>query len=109
MSYEPTNWKNGDIVTADKLNKLEQGVASAGGGGGVLIVTADIETGALNKTWQEIHDAVPLVWLEREGNYNPLYSIYESSGDYVVTFGNGSAAFTATSADGYPVFSDTPK
>lgn len=23
MSYEPTNWKNGDIVTAEKLNKIE--------------------------------------------------------------------------------------
>jgi len=23
MSYEPTNWKNGDVITAQKLNKLE--------------------------------------------------------------------------------------
>lgn len=26
MAYTPTEWKNGDIITADKLNKLEQGV-----------------------------------------------------------------------------------
>ncbi len=31
MSYEPTNWKTGDVVTSAKLNKLEQGVADAGG------------------------------------------------------------------------------
>lgn len=31
MSYEPTNWKSGDVVTSAKLNKLEQGVADAGG------------------------------------------------------------------------------
>ncbi len=36
MSYEPTNWKAGDVVTSAKLNKLEQGVANAGGG--VLVV-----------------------------------------------------------------------
>lgn len=33
MSYEPTNWKTGDVVTSQKLNKLEQGVAGANSGG----------------------------------------------------------------------------
>lgn len=32
MGYEPTNWKKGDVITAEKLNKLEDGVASGGGG-----------------------------------------------------------------------------
>lgn len=27
MAYTPTNWKDGDKITAEKLNKLEQGVA----------------------------------------------------------------------------------
>jgi hypothetical protein len=31
MSYTPTNWATGDVITAAALNKLEQGVASAGG------------------------------------------------------------------------------
>ena len=26
MAYTPTEWKTGDLITADKLNKLEQGV-----------------------------------------------------------------------------------
>ena len=30
MSYTPTEWKTGDVVTSAKLNKLEQGVAAAG-------------------------------------------------------------------------------
>ena len=30
MSYTPTTWTTGDTITATKLNKLEQGVASAG-------------------------------------------------------------------------------
>ena len=31
MSYEPTNWKAGDVVTSAKLNKMEQGIAASGG------------------------------------------------------------------------------
>lgn len=27
MAYSKTNWQNGDIITAAKLNKMEQGVA----------------------------------------------------------------------------------
>lgn len=27
MAYTTTNWQNGDVITAVKLNKLEQGVA----------------------------------------------------------------------------------
>ena len=26
MAYEPTKWNDGDLITAEKLNKLEQGV-----------------------------------------------------------------------------------
>lgn len=26
MTYEPTTWSNDDVITAEKLNKLEQGV-----------------------------------------------------------------------------------
>lgn len=29
MSYTPTEWAKGDVVTSAKLNKLEQGVADA--------------------------------------------------------------------------------
>lgn len=37
MSYTPTEWKTGDVVTSAKLNKLEQGVADAGGGGALFV------------------------------------------------------------------------
>lgn len=29
MSYVKTNWETGDVVTAEKLNKMENGIASA--------------------------------------------------------------------------------
>lgn len=28
MNYEPTNWQTGDLITAGKLNNLEQGIAA---------------------------------------------------------------------------------
>ena len=59
MSYTPTEWQRGDIVTSQKLNKLEQGVANAGGGGVfyVTMVIAGEDPIILNKTWKEIRDA----------------------------------------------------
>lgn len=44
MAYDPTVWKSGDTITSAKLNKLENGLAEASGGGtggGVLVVIAD--------------------------------------------------------------------
>lgn len=33
MNYEPKDWKYGDTITADELNRMEEGIASASGGG----------------------------------------------------------------------------
>ena len=43
MAYTPTTWATGDTITATKLNKLEQGVANAGGGfDGIITIYHDI-------------------------------------------------------------------
>ena len=34
MSYVKTTWKDGDVITAEKLNKIENGIEAASGGGG---------------------------------------------------------------------------
>ena len=39
MSYTPNVWSDGDILTADKMNALEQAVASGGGGGSSGVIT----------------------------------------------------------------------
>ena len=28
MAYTPTTWNDGDVMTAEKMNKLEQGIMS---------------------------------------------------------------------------------
>ena len=45
MSYTPTEWQTGDTITAAGLNKMEQGIAGAGG---CLVVNA-----TFNKTKTE--------------------------------------------------------
>ena len=33
MAYEKQEWKCGDVVTAEKLNHMEDGITEASGGG----------------------------------------------------------------------------
>ena len=63
MAYTKQTWNNGDIITAEKLNHIEDGIAEGGGsgGGGVFVVkfTMDYETGkaTTDKTLEEIINA----------------------------------------------------
>ena len=66
MAYEPTTWNSGDLITAEKLNKLEQGVkneqvgpagatgaqgaAGAAAGFGTPTATVDANTGTPSVT-----------------------------------------------------------
>ena len=60
MSYIKTTWETGDVITAEKLNKMEDGIESAGGDDSVFIVNIDAEdnsgtiTATADKTRQEI-------------------------------------------------------
>ena len=44
MSYTPTTWATGDTITATKLNKIENGIASAGGYDLVIVADATSHT-----------------------------------------------------------------
>lgn len=63
MAYTPTTWKDGDLITAEKLNKLEQGVQNeqigpagadgadgAAAGFGTPTATVDANTGTPSVT-----------------------------------------------------------
>lgn len=121
MSYEPTVWATGDVITSTKLNKLENGLAEASGGGGgggtgVLVVNVD-ENSALDKTWQEIHDAPFAVLTYTNGSNiyvrDFLINTHGHGSNYYANFAeiseNGTitvSLFAASSADGYPVYSE---
>lgn len=56
MSYEKQTWVNGEVITADKLNHMENGIESSGGGGGILICH-ELQYTQLDKTLGEIKQA----------------------------------------------------
>ena len=109
MSYEPTQWKDGDLVTSAKLNKIEQGIAA---GGGILIVH-QIDNGedapTLDKTWQEIHDADVCYIIQRDNEYSDCKLVRGTSiddGEYLVgvfAFTSFPQTFVAASSSDYPV------
>ncbi len=43
MAYTPTEWKNGDVITAEKLNNIERGIENSGVF--TIHVTADFNMG----------------------------------------------------------------
>lgn len=110
MSYDPTNWKSGDVVTSAKLNKMEKGIedANAGGGGGGVLVVTDTD-GTLNKTWQEIHDAgfaVLNYTVNQNSFFTPMFKLASAGYLYSVFFSESDPVeYVATSADGYPEMS----
>lgn len=47
MSYEPTVWRDGDLITADKMNKMENGIRDNHGadGAAATITIGEVVTG----------------------------------------------------------------
>ena len=118
MAYIPTEWETGDIITAEKLNKLENGVAAIAG---VMVVNGEEEgdTLTLASTYNEIAAALSAgipVFIsappaEAEGYMFLVFSNAVIGGDtttYQVSafdFSNSAEIdFVADSADGYPAF-----
>lgn len=111
MSYNPTQWKDGDLVTSAKLNKIEQGIA-AGGGSGVPIIHATSLNGqppVLDKTWQEIYDAGCGVIVLDINNYRVpriITQIYQDNDVYKVVSldlsTNGNTTFITDDPNSYP-------
>lgn len=115
MAYTPTTWVAGDTVTATKLNKLEQGVANAGG-----VLPISDNDGTLNKTWSEIGDAIAsgqiacIYGSSYDGNNLELafcdivrIANFDDGTYYIYLMGqDDSMGYSTSSASGYPVFFD---
>ena len=114
MSYDKNTWQTGDVITANKLNHIEDGIENAGGGG-VLVTGTTIEGGkpTLANTWQEVHDA-PMTVLPFAVSENSIVTMISSEvtkisdSDYQISFvalsdPTNPLVFDTTSADGYPI------
>ena len=112
MSYIPTNWKTGDVVTSEKLNHIEDGIANSESVlvvGGVSVREGSI-TGTLDKTWQEIHDALEsnicIVTISDGDSYYQsritAARALDAEYDVVLSDIGDTASFSSASKDGYP-------
>lgn len=111
MAYEKTTWAAGDIVTAAKLNNLENGVANAS----TIILNGILENDILklNMTAGDLYMAIKsghtiMLCNDESNNQEFLHTIrsagYFDKGYYFEFNGltNKSLVFTASSADDYP-------
>lgn len=75
MSYTPTEWKNGDTITASAMNKIEQGIASAGDSYDYIVEKiGDNATPVLTKgDFQTIYNKIT--------NQEPVMGLYKGSTD----------------------------
>jgi hypothetical protein len=116
MSYTKHTWVDGELVTAAKMNNIENGIeeASSGGGSGGGVLVVHDEYGTLDKTWQEIHDAFLTGAVRIITNVGSIFNITRMYSDvatntFIIEYvfnGKGGAAiavYETNSADGYPV------
>lgn len=118
MAYTPTVWATGDVITAEKLNKAEQGIAAAAPV--VLTITVDDhDTLHLGKSWDDLMDlsGVPvfakLDISETAQNRYFLANLYVNNGTYTASFVSINSVqsvvvttFSAESASAELVFAD---
>ena len=109
MSYTPNVWQAGDVVTPVKLNHIEEGIANS-----VLVVhdasIAGVPT--LDKTWQEIYDAivsgtsvvVPYTVSSTKAYIGTvaLVDYDENEGYSVIVQGESTHVYYASTTNGYP-------
>lgn len=113
MAYSKTTWANGDVITAAKLNNMENGIDGATSL--IAAITIDGDDKTLDKTWQEIYDALAAgipVYAQQvmEGVVAALFPIVTALNDdgYVVMVTSEVSqaiaidTYTALTANSYP-------
>ena len=100
MSYVPTIWQNGDIITAEKLNKLENAIG----------INAEVYTCLMDKNSAEItylelynlmqEDDTP-IFVKVDNGYVLITSVQQDGEKYYINVdgnrgGSGSATDTIT-------------
>lgn len=121
MAYTKQNWECGDLITADKMNHIEDGIEDASSGGGTTKLTVNVTesngTFVMDKTWQEISDAFPNVevvfnmsgGVQQVGVSKVRYLSAIPSYKVTVTMQNIDSEpmeFSTSTSNGYPTYSE---
>lgn len=118
MSYEKQTWVTGDIITADKMNHMEDGISDAGK---VMVLGStyelSTETTTLDKTWKEIVDSMLAGYfiiyptgVDTNVSVGFVIQAQTMPNSYIVSVYmpsfNSTYIYTASSEDGYPSRTD---
>ena len=116
MSYTPTQWQAGDVITSSKLNKLENGVASSNG---VMFVQLVEQIDKLelmmpaSELYQALQNGFVMVYQtinsRTELYYITMYYYNAENSPNVYMFCLNGLFFGATTGDEYPHEIDEPK
>ena len=113
MSYIKTTWVTGDTITATKMNKIEEGIETAG----TVTILTDTN-GTLNKTVDEIYQllstgAIVLIFIDDNyPNSNCIVKlgrinvISENYGGFIIYLDSNDYYYASTVND-YPVKNQT--
>lgn len=106
MSYDKNTWQTGDVITATKLNHMEDGIAGAGGGVYNVTILYDDHNDYfyLDKNYNEIADAIEdgktvIVGYENGHYFIISYGIYVD-GYHVITSLEDTNEFYSADATG---------
>lgn len=103
MAYEPTQWRSGDTITSERLNKMEQGIAGSGSGDAYVLHTtmtltpAETEGGNPTVTFSSVElreDGLPM-WLIIDNYISGNNTTYANVGtlirynNEIFTYNNG--------------------
>lgn len=118
MAYVPTTWATGDIITAEKLNNIENGIESANNSLFIITVTnlnREQGTFTIDKTWNELKAAyengkhVIMRYSPVTTPVSVIYLFYEVTANSILTDTNEleSLDFTRYDVEGNNVISYT--
>lgn len=72
-TYDPTNWKTGDVITATKLNNMETGIAGASAlANGALQTSGGTMTGNLIMDNSVIYGSSESIWVKSSSSLTDL-------------------------------------
>jgi len=98
MAYTPTTWTTGDTITASAMNKIENGIANAGGGSGSGLPSVTSEDLGKGLSVQEVKGDV----LIPEAEY-----AFNEDNDYTVVLGTTCPEWFTEGATLYADFDGT--
>ena len=118
MAYTKNTWNTGDIVSSQKLNHMEDGIANSENVfivGGASFGENNALEGTLDKTWQEIHDALQTkVVIASIVNGSDIRQVTASEAVYDQTENKfvivlHDTGFITDTENGYPTAGEGPK